>query len=125
MGLIPPQRDIYYQPSIAMTWNPSGITYDWTRNSLEQQEASKQGWGVIGWHPLAEEDGPTIWEPTGPRYQSKTITVCTVNSEAWSRILEGAMIGNGLALRAFTDIVTSNPNFAEFKDTLKALTDGK
>jgi len=122
MGLIPPQKETYYRPAIAMTWNPRNIVFDWSKNSLEQQQASKQGWGVIGWQPLPDEGSPVIWEPTTPRYKGTSISVGTPKDESWARILEQAMTGDELALRAFTDIVSTNPSFAEFQDTLDALT---
>ncbi len=93
----------------------------------EQGEAARQGWGVLGWRPLEQDDAPTIWEPYGAVMNEFSGRWALVDDKesGWNLILESAMCGDKVALKAMKDIVGSNPTYAEFKDTLDALTQNR
>jgi hypothetical protein len=100
---------------------PFGNEIAWDTPSAEDRaHATEQGWELVGWRPFSDTvldtQLPLVWEPRGCNHYSPD------EESAWTRLLESAMTGDRVAIDAMREVVGSNPSYAEFQDTLKALT---
>lgn len=104
----------------------------WSWSDEDEEESRRQGWGVV------YVDGMGAYCPVEHPIMgySRLMTKHNIGvmqtqyrhlhqqeaPEIFTTILENAMFGSETALKALTAIVTTNPDYANYKKTLESLT---